>query len=309
VLAAVLVVWHGEVAVVYAVAFGLSAGAVFFNPAAGSLLPTLVADEELVAVNSGIWSAAVLIQIVLAPVAGLLATTAGFGWAFAANTASFAASALMLWGLRPGEPPRPVITTGIWTQSREGWALLGRDRLLRALAVAQALAALSAGATSALLVVLAARRLHVTGTGYGLLLSAIGVGAFCGPLLLTRLGPRARRPGTLFGAFALRGVVDLLLATVTALPAAASALLAYGLDTSAGNVTFPTLIQTHVAAEIRGRVFAGFDLIWQAMRLVSLLLGGVLADVLGVRAVFYAGGALLLTAALTGATSGRRRHG
>ncbi|MGN6689102.1 MAG: MFS transporter [Actinomycetales bacterium] len=309
VLAAVLAVWHGEVAVVYAVAFGLSAGGVFFNPAAGSLLPTLVSEEQLVAANSGLWSAAVLIQVALAPVAGLLATTAGFGWAFTANAGSFAASALLLWGLRPGEAPRPVGPASIWTQGRAGWALLGRDRLLRALAVAQALAALSAGATSALLVVLAARRLQVTRAGYGLLLSAIGVGAFCGPLLLTRLGSRARRPGVLFGAFGLRGVVDLVLATVTAFPAAAGALVAYGLGTSAGNVTFPTLLQTHVAAELRGRVFAGFDLIWQAMRLASLLLGGALADALGIRAVFYAGGALLLAAALTGATAGRLRHG
>lgn len=308
-LAAALAVWHGDVAVVYAVAFGLSAGGVFFNPAAGSLLPTLVADEQLVAANSGIWSAAVLIQVVLAPLAGLLATAAGFGPAFAVNAASFAASALLLSGLRPGEEPRPVTTTSVWAQGRAGWGLLVRDRLLRGLAAAQALAALSAGATSALLVVLAARRLQVTGTGYGLLLSAIGAGAFCGPLLLTRLGPRARRPGTLFWAFALRGVVDLALATVTALPAAAGALVAYGLGTSTGNVTFPTLIQIHVAAELRGRVFAGFDLIWQAMRLASLGLGGLLADALGIRAVFYAGGALLLTAGLAGATSGRLRHG
>ncbi len=78
-LAAALAVWHNDVAVVYALAFGLSAGSVFFNPAAGSLLPTLVRDDELVAANSGIWSAAVLIQVALAPVAGLLADIAGFG--------------------------------------------------------------------------------------------------------------------------------------------------------------------------------------------------------------------------------------
>lgn len=125
VLAAILAVWHGDVAVVYAVAFGLSAGGVFFNPAAGSLLPTLVADAELVAANSRIWSAAVLVQVAFAPAAGMLATTAGYGWAFTANAASFAVSALLLWGLRPGEAPRPVSTATIWTQSRAGWTLLG----------------------------------------------------------------------------------------------------------------------------------------------------------------------------------------
>src|SRR6516164_6873968 len=119
VLAAVLAVWHRDIALVYAVAFGLSAGSVFFNPAAGSLLPALVTDDELVAANSGIWSAAVLSQILVAPLAGLLTATAGYGWAFAANAASFAISAIVLRGLRASEAPRPVTTISIWAQDRE----------------------------------------------------------------------------------------------------------------------------------------------------------------------------------------------
>jgi MFS family permease len=55
-----------------------------------------------------------------------------------------------------------------------------------------------------------------------------------------------------------------------------------------------------VRPELRGRVFSAFDVIWQAMRLVSLLGGGLLADAFGIRAVFYAGGGLLLCAALSG---------
>src|SRR5262245_1937293 len=66
ILAAVLAIWHGDLAVVYGVSFALSAGTVFFNPAAGSLLPTLVQGDDLVAANSGIWSAAVLSQVLLA---------------------------------------------------------------------------------------------------------------------------------------------------------------------------------------------------------------------------------------------------
>lgn len=299
-LAAVLVGWHNDVAVVYAVAFGLSAGSVFFNPAAGSLLPTLVDDDELVAANSGIWSAAVLAQVLLAPLAGLLATTAGFGWAFAANAASFALSALLLRGLRAGEAPHPVVTGRLWTQGVEALRLLGGDRLLLALAVAQALAALSAGATSALLVVLAYQHLYVSGGGFGLMLAAIGAGAFCGPLLLSRLARHLRRPRAVFGAFGLRGLVDVVLATVTVFPAALGALAIYGVGTSVGNVSFSSLIQSQVAAELRGRVFSAFDLIWQTMRLASLLLGGVLADAYGIRIVFYAGGVLLLAAAFAG---------
>ena len=106
----------------------------------------------------------------------------------------------------------------------------------------------------------------------------------------------------MFAAFGLRGLVDLVLATVTALPAALAALVCYGIGTSTGNVAFATVIQTHVPDRQRGRVFSGFDLIWQSMRLVSLLGGGVLADTAGIRAVYYLGGALLAAAALTGLT-------
>src|SRR3546814_8789905 len=62
----------GSVGVAYAVAFGLSAGAVMFNPAAGSLLPDIVSDDEVVAANSAMWTAAVTGQIALAPIAGFV---------------------------------------------------------------------------------------------------------------------------------------------------------------------------------------------------------------------------------------------
>ena len=78
--------------------------------------------------------------------------------------------------------------------------------------------------------------------------------------------------------------------------------MGYGIGTSTGNVAFSTVLQSHVPDRLRGRVFSAFDLIWQSMRLVSLLLGGLLADVAGIRAVYYLGGALLVAAALTGLT-------
>ena len=53
-----------------------------------------------------------------------------------------------------------------------------------------------------------------------------------------------------------------------------------------------------MAPEARGRVFAGFDLLWQAGRLASLVLGGVAADALGIRAVYYVGGGLLVAGAV-----------
>ena len=51
---------------------------------------------------------------------------------------------------------------------------------------------------------------------------------------------------------------------------------------------------------LRGRIFAGFDMLWQLGRLVSLLVGGLLAAGIGIQAVYALGGALLLLAAAIG---------
>jgi MFS family permease len=299
-LAGVLPLVDQHLAAVYAVAFGLAAGAVFFNPAAASVLPSVVADDELVAANSGLWSAAVISQIALAPLAGTVVAVWGVAPAFLVNAASFAVSAFALAGLRSPRLLAPL-AAGRWRQQLvDGARLLTRVPLLRLLAITQLLAALSAGATSALLVVLAGRRLHVGPDGFGLLLAAIGVGAAIGPLLLARLTSNPRQPALVFGPYLLRGLVDQVLGATRSLPLALGALTAYGVGTSTGMVTYNALLQTEVAAEARGRVFAGFDLLWQTGRLTSLGLGGIAADILGVQAVYQLGGALLLIAGLVG---------
>jgi len=193
VLAVVLAMWHDAPVGVYTVAFGMSVGAVFFNPAASSVLPALVKKDALVAASSGICTAAVLSQIVLAPLAGLHTVSLGYGPAFAINAVSYASSTVLLRGLRVPGRPEKVQRRRLLAEAREGVAVLVHHRLLRALALGQFLAALSAGATSALLVVLAKEHLGVSGRGYGLLIGAIGIGAALGPLVLLQL---IRNPAT-----------------------------------------------------------------------------------------------------------------
>ena len=285
--------------VVYAAAFTLSCFSVFFNPAAQSALPDLVGPDDVVTANSALWSAAVISQIALAPVAAALVVFAGAGPAFAINAASFVVSALLISGLELPARPTPTPSRPL-ADIAVGLRTIRQSPFLSTLAAVQALAALSAGATSALLVVLAERHLHV-GTGrYGLLIAAIGVGAGLGPLVLHRFVRDVRRPGWLFGPYLLRGIVDLVLAASARFGVAVIALGAYGLGTSTGNVTYNSVIQTVVPEAVRGRVFAFYDVVWQTSRLASIGLGGVLADAIGIRAVYGFGGAMLIVAGLLG---------
>jgi hypothetical protein len=125
-----------------------------------------------------------------------------------------------------------------------------------------------AGAASTPLVVLAA--------GYGLH-AAIAEAAPIGQIPLTPLPTRICRPIVVFTAFGRRGLIDLVLASITAQPSAPAALVRYGAGTSTGNAALATIIQPHIPGGTRGRVFSRFDLIWQSMRLARLLPGGLLA--------------------------------
>lgn len=307
-LALLLPLVAGSVGAVYAVAFGLSAGAVFFNPASQSVLPLVVDEDELIAGNSGLWTAAVVSQIALAPLAGGMVAILGPTPAFLVNAATYAVSAAVLVRIvtvAPAATDAAAERRAWWTRAVEGVQLIARTPLLRLMATVQALAALSAGATSALLIVLATDHLGVDADGFGLLLAAIGVGAAVGPLVLTRLVADPRRVGFVFGPFLLRGVVDLVLAAFRSLPVAMGALGVYGVGTSTGMVTFNSLLQAETSEDTRGRVFASFDAIWQLGRLLSLAVGGLLADAVGIAAVYVFGGALLLVAGMAGLLGAR----
>lgn len=307
-LALLLPLVAGSVGAVYAVAFGLSAGAVFFNPASQSVLPLVVDEEELIAGNSGLWTAAVVSQIALAPLAGGMVAILGVTPAFFINAATYAVSAAVLVRIvtvAPAAADAAAERRSWWARAVEGLQVIARTPLLRLMASVQALAALSAGATSALLIVLATDHLGVDADGFGLLLAAIGVGAAIGPLVLTKVVSDPRRVRFVFGPFLLRGAVDLVLAATRSLPAAMGALGLYGIGTSTGMVTFNSLLQAETTDETRGRVFASFDAIWQLGRLVSLAVGGFLADAIGIAAVYVFGGLLLLAAGVAGLARAR----
>lgn len=294
-------VWHA-----YAVAAGLAAAGVFFNPAVQAVIPALTSEDERLAANSVSWSTGRLVQILMAAVAGGLVATIGTGPAFVANAASFVASALFVATL---QIPRHTGQLGAGTKrglggyladAREGLAYARDDRFLGRLLVVQSLASFAVGGTGGLLVVLSERHLQLPPAGFAWLIGAIGVGALLGPLIPNTFATDYRHPGWLFVPYVIRGVGDVLIALVTPLPAALAILVVYGLCTSTGMVTFNSTVQGAVPDRVRGRAFTLLDVTWSAMRLLSLAVGGIAADALGVQPVFWIGGAMLGLAGLLG---------
>jgi len=289
---------------VYALAALLAMGSTLFNPALQAVIPALLNEEERLAANSVAWSSGRLVQIIGASIAGGLIAWGGTTPAFLVNAVSFAFSAAMLTRLsipRCAGSPRPS-GLGAWLgDAREGLAYARRDPFVARLVPVQALTSLATGATSALLVVLATTHLHLAAQGFGWLLAAIGVGALLGPFLSNGLtGGRYLDMRLLFVPYVIRGVGDIALGLVVGLPWALVILFIYGLNTSTGMVASNTILQTVIPDRVRGRVFTLLDVTWAAMRLLSLGLGGLLADRVSITAVYIVGGALLTLAGALG---------
>jgi len=299
-------IWPQGVGHAYLVAAGLAAGNTFFGPTVQAVIPSLTTPDQRLAANSVAWSTGRLVQILASALAGGLIALVGTGAAFAVNAASFALSAACILFL-PIPAHAGELGTGtkrglgdFFGEARAGLAYATRDPFVSRLLLVQGLASFGVGATGALLVVLSEQHLRLPPAGFAWLIGAIGLGALLGPLIPNTLATDYRDARWLFVPYVVRGIGDVLIAIFTPLPVAMLILFVYGLNTSTGMVVFNSTIQGAVPDRVRGRVFTLLDVTWNAMRLLSLALGGLFVDAAGIRPLFWVGGGLLATAGVLG---------
>jgi MFS family permease len=293
--------WHA-----YLVAAGLAAANTFFSPTVQAVIPAITTEEQGLAANSVAWSTGRLVQILASAIAGGLIAYVGTRLVFGLNALTFVVPALLIVRLQLpahagqlGEQTKRGLTSFV-AEARAGLVFARHDAFVWRLLLVQAIASFAVGATGAMLVVLAEEHLHLPPAGFAWLIGAIGVGALVGPLIPNVLARDYRDARWLFVPYVIRGVGDALLAVVTSLPAALVILFVYGLNTSTGMVVFSSTVQGVVPDRLRGRVFTLLDVSWNAMRLVSLAVGGVVVDTLGIQWLFWGGGALLALAGVLG---------
>ena len=305
---ALSLIWPQGVAHAYLVAGGLSIGRVFFDPTHSAVIPAVTSEGQRLAANSVSWSTGRLVQILAAAAAGGAIALVGTAPAFGINAASFSLSAALIATLRI--PPHAGQLAGatwrglgaFFGEARAGLDYARRDPFVSRLVIVQSLASFAVGATGAMLIVLSERHLALQPAGFAWLIGAIGFGALLGPLIPNALAGDHRNAHWLFVPYVVRGAGDILIAIFTPLPAALAILFVYGLCTSTGMVVFSSTIQGAISDAYRGRVFTLLDVSWSAMRLLSLALGGLVVDRLGIAPLYWIGGALLALSGILGLT-------
>jgi MFS family permease len=123
--------------------------------------------------------------------------------------------------------------------------------------------------------------LHVDERGYGMLLSANGVGAFLGALTVASLGHRINRRVLVLGGLWIFSAMLLMLAFVTNYYLALLCLAVAGWGMLLFFSTINTLLQTGASDAMRGRVMGIWALVFGAMTPLGGLEAGAFSHYLG----------------------------
>jgi predicted MFS family arabinose efflux permease len=231
---------------------------------------------------------------------GLLAQAAGPVTGLLADAVSFAVSFCCLTAMQPPRDRRSggPAAGGVLDGLRFSW----RDPYLRAMTAFSSLANLALTGVDALLVVFLVRTVGLSSAAAGLVMASLGVGGVLGALVARPLGRRFGTARAMLIAVPGGQCFALLLPLADSGPRlafASVAMVCAGCIIVIANVIFDSFMQTYVSPDILGRVTSATRAAGFAMMPVGVLLAGVLATALGVRAALWILTALIAASGLT----------
>lgn len=293
---AAVVAADGPVELVIAITVMASAAGCAAKPAALALLPRLVGESRIGPANALLHTVQDLGTVLGPGIGAVLIAVAPDSVAFLANGATFALSALLISTIRYRAAPvgAPLaamahIAQGLRTAVGTPFAV--------PLLILVAMAGLTYGAQTVQLVVYAERSLGLGSGGYGVLLTALGLGGLLSALGNPRLASSTRVVLVLVTTAALACVTQLVYAGFDVIAIALLATVIGGAGLVACKVAAETVLTRLVPSEALGRVVGVLD----AGSVLAMVIGALLAAILiastSVRASFLilGGAALLVT--------------
>jgi MFS family permease len=289
VLALTVVAGAGSIWVLYAVAFCIGTAETVYDTSAQSILPLILPRDRLSRANGRLFAAELTAnEFVGPPLAGFL-VAAGVAVAFGTPAALWAVAMAALL-LVPGRfrVEREQSTT-MRADIAEGLRFLWRHRLLRTLAVMVGVFNFASNAAWVILVLYAVgpgSAMRLSEPAFGFLLSTVAAGSLLGALLAERVERGLGRARSLTVTI-LGNSLLLVTPALTANPfLVGAAFFAGGVTNAVWNIITVSLRQRITPDRLLGRLNSGYRLVAWGTRPVGAVVGGVLAQALGLRAVF-----------------------
>jgi len=280
------------IASVYAAAFLLGVGETLVDSSLAALVPAVVGDARLLGrANARIELAQnVMNQFIGPPFAGLLAA-AGLAWVTGTGSLLYLGTLPLLLAMGGSyRSPAPAVRERFAVMS--GLRFLFANRLLRTVTLLTAAMNVFWSAWTAVIVVYAVAPgpVGLSPAGYGVLLVTVAVGGVIGAALVEplrrRLGDRTVLALDVIGTILLVGTP-----AVTTNPFVIGAsMVVGGAGSAVWRVIAALLRQRLTPPDLLGRVYSASRVVSWGVLPVGAALGGSVAGLLGVRAVFVVGG-------------------
>lgn len=253
----------------------LGVATTFDLPARHAFTVEMTSKEDLnsaVAMNSSMFN---LARLVGPAVAGVVVGQVGEAAAFGLNALSFLAviTGLALMRLPPYTPRAQ--TTRVLDDLKEGLNFIWGNRKVLMLVLTVVAPGLFGFPLNALIPIMAGDVLGLPAEGYGMLVSAIGLGALVGAITLAVVG-RGHKGALLSVAMLVGAAGGMVFGASSWVPLSFAALMAVGWGMVTHLASANTLLQLLSPDHLRGRVLAAF--LWVvvgAAPLGALILGGL----------------------------------
>jgi MFS family permease len=288
--------WTGRINVGWLLALTTLGGVIsaFEIPARQAMIVELVSREDLVdaiALNSGGFN---LARIVGPSIAAIILGKFGLAWCFGINALSYFAvlGSLARIKLPPWTPVQHLVSPA--EQLKQGLNYIRSSRSVSGLMGVIAVYSIFGFQYLTMMPVVARDVLHTGASGYGLLLTFVGIGALTGALSLAGLGARIRR-GRLFNvtAYAFAGLT-ILFSLMRSVHLAAFVLLFLGLTMLINGALANGILQSVVPDELRGRVMATYVFVYVGFTPIGSFIAGAMARFVGVQWAIFTGGVVML---------------
>lgn len=299
VLAVILQTGTGSIVLLYIVAIGTGIAEVFYDTSSQSILPSLVERERLGRANARLGAIELgAQQFAGPPLAGLLAGIA-LATAFWTTTALWLIAVAALWTLRGSfRPERTTQPATIRADIAEGVRFLMARPMLRTMAAMVGVANLAAAATGAVFVLYAVGDDSILGldeTQFGFLVLTAAAGSIAATLVNDRIETRLGRARTL--TIAVLGII-LFTATpgiTTNVWLIAAAMFIGGATIMLWNIITVSFRQAVTPDHLLGRLNSVYRLLAWGTMPIGAATGAIIAETLGLRAVYITMGILAST--------------
>lgn len=295
-------VWHIAV-------LALLGGIVFaFDmPARQAFVVEMASRRDLmnaIALNSSIFNSA---RIIGPSIGGALVASIGAGWCFFVNGWSFVAVLIGLLLMRFPPQPRREFTTTPVSDAIGGLRYLRTNATVMGLAALLAVINIFGWSYGVIMPIFAKVVLRVGASGFGYLMTANGVGALIGALIVATL---ARRPSPrmLFGGAFLLAAALVGFSFSRSFPLSLALLALVGLGGIAFMSTANSTFQLSVPDEVRGRIMGVWGLVMAGTGPLASLQIGALAEYLSAPDAVLIGACITAIGTLAALVAWQRRR-